>query len=196
MCVQYPGGCLDGRTVATWRGAGRVPTGAGRTSPGLRIPGSYGESNAFSGRHLDLATLLGRRRMRDRPALRHRGRGRNFNPATFFRVIGPEPWRTAYVEPSRRPTDGRYGENPNRLQNFYQFQVILKPSPDNVQEMYLQSLTALGIDPRATTSASWRTTGSRPPSGPADWAGRYGSTAWRSPSSPISSRWAASTCPR
>ncbi|QLA16442.1 glycine--tRNA ligase subunit alpha [Desulfolutivibrio sulfoxidireducens] len=70
-----------------------------------------------------------------------------FNPATFFRVIGPEPWRTAYVEPSRRPTDGRYGENPNRLQNFYQFQVILKPSPDNVQEMYLHSLKALGIDP-------------------------------------------------
>ncbi len=70
-----------------------------------------------------------------------------FNPATFFRVIGPEPWRVAYVEPSRRPTDGRYGENPNRLQNFYQFQVILKPSPENVQELYLDSLKALGIDP-------------------------------------------------
>ncbi len=72
-----------------------------------------------------------------------------FNPATFFRVIGPEPWRTAYVEPSRRPTDGRYGENPNRLQHYYQFQVILKPSPDNVQELYLESLRALGIDPAA-----------------------------------------------
>ena len=72
-----------------------------------------------------------------------------FNPATFFRVIGPEPWRTAYVEPSRRPTDGRYGENPNRLQHYYQFQVILKPSPDNVQELYLESLGALGIDPAA-----------------------------------------------
>ncbi|NJB66764.1 glycyl-tRNA synthetase alpha chain [Desulfobaculum xiamenense] len=70
-----------------------------------------------------------------------------FNPATFLRAIGPEPWRVAYVEPSRRPTDGRYGENPNRLQLFYQFQVLLKPSPDNVQELYLDSLRALGIDP-------------------------------------------------
>lgn len=68
-----------------------------------------------------------------------------FNPATFLRVIGPEPWNVAYVEPSRRPTDGRYGENPNRLQHYYQFQVILKPSPDTVQEMYLDSLAALGI---------------------------------------------------
>ncbi|CCH47707.1 glycine--tRNA ligase subunit alpha [Pseudodesulfovibrio piezophilus] len=72
-----------------------------------------------------------------------------FNPSTFFRVIGPEPWKTAYVEPSRRPTDGRYGENPNRLQHYYQFQVILKPSPDNVQELYLQSLATLGIDAKA-----------------------------------------------
>jgi len=72
-----------------------------------------------------------------------------FNPSTFFRVIGPEPWKTAYVEPSRRPTDGRYGENPNRLQHYYQFQVILKPSPDNIQELYLESLAALGIDAAA-----------------------------------------------
>ena len=70
-----------------------------------------------------------------------------FNPATFLRVIGPEPWNVAYVEPSRRPTDGRYGENPNRLQHYFQFQVILKPSPDNVLEAYLESLQALGIDP-------------------------------------------------
>ncbi|MFW5836973.1 MAG: glycine--tRNA ligase subunit alpha [Desulfovibrionaceae bacterium] len=70
-----------------------------------------------------------------------------FNPSTFFRVIGPEPWNTAYVEPSRRPTDGRYGENPNRLQHYYQFQVILKPSPPDIQELYLQSLEALGVDP-------------------------------------------------
>ncbi len=60
-----------------------------------------------------------------------------FNPATFLRVLGPDPWRAAYVEPSRRPTDGRYGENPNRLQHYYQFQVILKPAPDNIQELYL-----------------------------------------------------------
>jgi len=70
-----------------------------------------------------------------------------FNPATFLRVLGPEPWKAAYVEPSRRPTDGRYGENPNRLQHYYQFQVILKPSPDDIQDIYLNSLKKLGIDP-------------------------------------------------
>jgi len=69
-----------------------------------------------------------------------------FNPATFFRVLGPEPWKTAYVEPSRRPTDGRYGENPNRLQHYYQYQVILKPSPPDSQGVYLKSLAAIGID--------------------------------------------------
>ncbi|EGW38695.1 glycine--tRNA ligase subunit alpha [Desulfosporosinus sp. OT] len=70
------------------------------------------------------------------------------NPATFLRALGPEPWNVAYVEPSRRPTDGRYGENPNRLQHYFQYQVILKPSPDNVQELYLQSLERLGINPK------------------------------------------------
>ncbi len=70
-----------------------------------------------------------------------------FNPATFLRVLGPKPWKAAYVEPSRRPTDGRYGENPNRLQHYYQFQVILKPSPDDIQDIYLNSLKMLGIDP-------------------------------------------------
>ena len=69
-----------------------------------------------------------------------------FHPATFIRAIGPEPWRAAYVQPSRRPTDGRYGENPNRLQHYFQFQVLLKPSPDNFQELYLESLVALGFD--------------------------------------------------
>jgi glycyl-tRNA synthetase alpha chain len=69
-----------------------------------------------------------------------------FHPATFVRAIGPEPWRAAYVQPSRRPTDGRYGENPNRLQHYFQFQVLLKPSPDNFQELYLDSLEALGFD--------------------------------------------------
>ncbi len=69
------------------------------------------------------------------------------NPATFLRALGPEPWRVAYVEPSRRPTDGRYGDNPNRLQHYYQYQVILKPSPDDVLEVYLDSLKAIGIDP-------------------------------------------------
>lgn len=69
-----------------------------------------------------------------------------FHPATFLKAIGPESWNTAYVQPSRRPTDGRYGENPNRLQHYYQFQVILKPSPPNIQELYLESLVSLGID--------------------------------------------------
>ncbi|HOG17584.1 MAG: Glycine--tRNA ligase alpha subunit [Syntrophaceae bacterium PtaU1.Bin231] len=70
-----------------------------------------------------------------------------FNPATFLRSLGPEPWNVAYVEPSRRPTDGRYGENPNRLQHYYQYQVIMKPSPQNIQEIYLNSLKSFGIDP-------------------------------------------------
>jgi glycyl-tRNA synthetase alpha chain len=70
-----------------------------------------------------------------------------FNPATFLRALGPEPWNVAYVEPSRRPTDGRYGENPNRLQHYYQYQVIMKPSPFDIQELYLDSLKSFGIDP-------------------------------------------------
>jgi glycyl-tRNA synthetase alpha chain len=69
------------------------------------------------------------------------------NPATFLRALGPEPWNVAYVEPSRRPSDGRYGDNPNRMQHYFQYQVILKPSPDNVQDLYLKSLKALGIKP-------------------------------------------------
>ena len=70
-----------------------------------------------------------------------------FHPATFLRAIGPENWNAAYVQPSRRPTDGRYGENPNRLQHYYQFQVVMKPNPANFQDLYLDSLRALGIDP-------------------------------------------------
>ena len=69
-----------------------------------------------------------------------------FHPATTLRALGPKPWKAAYVQPSRRPTDGRYGENPNRLQHYYQFQVILKPSPEDIQELYLESLRAIGID--------------------------------------------------
>ena len=71
-----------------------------------------------------------------------------FHTATFLRAIGPEPWKAAYVQPSRRPKDGRYGENPNRLQHYYQYQVVLKPSPPDIQDLYLESLGALGIDPR------------------------------------------------
>jgi glycyl-tRNA synthetase alpha chain len=71
-----------------------------------------------------------------------------FHTATFLRAIGPEPWKAAYVQPSRRPKDGRYGENPNRLQHYYQYQVVLKPSPPDIQELYLKSLEDLGIDPK------------------------------------------------
>ena len=71
-----------------------------------------------------------------------------FHPATFLRSLGPEPWRSAYAQPCRRPTDGRYGENPNRMQHYYQYQVVLKPSPANIQELYLESLARLGINPK------------------------------------------------
>jgi glycyl-tRNA synthetase alpha chain len=71
-----------------------------------------------------------------------------FNPATFLRCLGPEPWSVAYVEPSRRPADGRYGENPNRLQHYYQYQVIIKPAPADIQQLYLESLKAIGLDPK------------------------------------------------
>jgi glycyl-tRNA synthetase alpha chain len=71
-----------------------------------------------------------------------------FHTATFLRAIGPEPWNAAYVQPSRRPKDGRYGDNPNRLQHYYQYQVVLKPSPDDIQDRYLQSLVALGVEPK------------------------------------------------
>jgi glycyl-tRNA synthetase alpha chain len=115
------------------------------------------------------------------------------HPETFLRVLGPQPWRVAYVQPSRRPADGRYGENPNRLYKHQQYQVILKPAPADVQDVYLQSLAALGIDPRRTTCASRRTTGSRRRSAPGASAGRCCSTGRRSRSSRTSSRRAAST---
>ncbi|MCK5542345.1 MAG: glycine--tRNA ligase subunit alpha [Desulfobacterales bacterium] len=70
-----------------------------------------------------------------------------FHPATLLKALGPEPWKTAYVQPSRRPTDGRYGENPNRLQHYYQFQVLIKPSPPDIQQQYIESLKVLGVDP-------------------------------------------------
>jgi glycyl-tRNA synthetase alpha chain len=70
-----------------------------------------------------------------------------FHPATFLRALGPEPWRSAYAQPCRRPTDGRYGDNPNRMQHYYQYQVVLKPSPPDIQALYLASLSRLGIDP-------------------------------------------------
>lgn len=101
------------------------------------------------------------------------------HPMTCLRALGPEPMSTAYVQPSRRPTDGRYGENPNRLQHYYQFQVALKPSPDNIQELYLGSLEVLGIDPLVTTFVSLKITGKTQPRCMGSWLGsmakRYGS---------------------
>jgi glycyl-tRNA synthetase alpha chain len=120
-----------------------------------------------------------------------------FHPATTLRALGPQPWNAAYVQPSRRPTDGRYGENPNRLQHYYQYQVIMKPSPP-------EPAGALSRQPRRdrhrpvarTISASWRTTGNRPTLGAWGLGWKSGATAWKSPSSPISSRWAASIASR
>ena len=97
-----------------------------------------------------------------------------FHPATTLRSLGPKPWRAAYVQPSRRPKDGRYGENPNRLQHYYQFQVILKPSPPDVQDLYLESLSPSASTPCSTTSASSRTTGRARRSAPGASAGRCG----------------------
>ena len=112
-----------------------------------------------------------------------------FNPATLLRSLGPEPWRAAYVEPSIRPTDGRYGENPFRLQHYFQYQVLLKP----VAGRRAGAVPGLAAAPsastrRSTTCASWRTTGRARRSAPGGSAGRSGWTGWRSPSSPTSSR--------
>ncbi len=112
-----------------------------------------------------------------------------FHPATTLRALGPRPWNAAYVQPSRRPKDGRYGENPNRFQHYYQFQVILKPSPPNLQELYLESLYAIGIDPAVHDLRFVEDDWESPHSVPGVWAGNAGATAWKSASSPISSRW-------
>jgi glycyl-tRNA synthetase alpha chain len=119
-----------------------------------------------------------------------------FHPATTLRALGPNPWNAVYVQPSRRPKDGRYGENPNRLQHYYQFQVILKPSPDDIQDLYLKSLYAIGIDPKLHDSALSRTTGNRRRWAPGGSAGNAGAMAWKSRSSPISSRSPASNARR
>ena len=98
-----------------------------------------------------------------------------FHTATFLRALGPEPWRAAYVQPSRRPKDGRYGENPNRLQHYYQYQVVLKPSPDNIQDLYLDSLRELGIDPRQQRHPLRRgRLGIAHARAPGAWAGKCG----------------------
>ena len=119
-----------------------------------------------------------------------------FHPATTLRALGPKPWSAAYVQPSRRPKDGRYGENPNRLQHYYQFQVILKPSPDDIQELYLKSLVAIGIDPKLHDIRFVEDDWEARRSAPGASAGSAGATAWRSRSSPTSSRSRASNARR
>lgn len=101
------------------------------------------------------------------------------HPMTCLRALGPEPMATAYVQPSRRPTDGRYGENPNRLQHYYQFQVVIKPSPDNIRELYLGSLKSWVWTRLSTTFALSKTTGKTRRWAPGVWAGKCGSTAWK-----------------
>ena len=120
-----------------------------------------------------------------------------FHPATTLRALGPKPWKAAYVQPSRRPKDGRYGENPNRLQHYYQYQVIIKPSPPDLQDLYLELARARSASTwRCTTCASSRTTGRARRSAPGASAGSAGATAWRCRSSPISSRSPASNARR
>jgi len=119
-----------------------------------------------------------------------------FHTATTLRALGPDPWKAAFAQPCRRPTDGRYGENPNRLQHYYQYQVILKPSPPDIQQLYLDSLSVIGIDPMLHDIRFVEDDWESPTLAPGVSAGKSGATAWRSPSSPISSRWAASTASR
>ena len=101
------------------------------------------------------------------------------HPDTSLRVIGPEPWNVAYVQPSRRPADGRYGENPNRLQHYYQFQVIMKPAPENIQTLYINSLAALGIDPREHDIRFVEDDWESAAIGAWGLAGKFGSTVWK-----------------
>lgn len=101
------------------------------------------------------------------------------SPHTVLRAIGPEPWAVAYPEPCRRPTDGRYGDNPNRAQHYFQYQVLIKPSPDGIQETYLASLEALGIRQRDHDIRFVEDNWESPTLGAWGWAGRCGSMAWR-----------------
>ena len=102
-----------------------------------------------------------------------------FHPATVLRALGPDPWRAAYVQPCRRPTDGRYGENPNRLGQYYQYQVVLKPSPAELQELYLGSLIEIGIDPLKHDIRFVEDDWESPTLGAWGSAGKSGATAWR-----------------
>ncbi len=119
-----------------------------------------------------------------------------FHPATTLRALGPRPWRAAYVQPSRRPKDGRYGENPNRLQHYYQYQVVLKPAPENILDLYLGSLEALGLDLKQNDVRFVEDDWESPTLGAWGSAGSAGATAWKSRSSLTFSRSQASNVRR
>ncbi len=115
--------------------------------PGILLKGSKSNTVTFQDIILSLHKFWASHHcLLTQPYDTEKGAG-TFNPSTFLRAIGPEPWRAAYIEPCRRPTDGRYGENPNRLQHYFQYQVVLKPAPDISQDLYLESLSYLGLDP-------------------------------------------------
>ena len=118
-----------------------------------------------------------------------------FHPATTLRALGPKHWRAAYVQPSRRPTDGRYGENPNRLQHYYQYQVLLKPSPPDLQELYLGSFALSALIRFCTIFVLWKMIGKAQRLALGDLVGNVGATAWKSRSSLISNRSAALNVP-
>ena len=112
-----------------------------------------------------------------------------FHPATTLRSLGPKPWKTAYVQPSRRPTDGRYGDNPNRLQHYYQFQVLIKPSPKEIKKMYLNSLSSIGINHEEHDIRLLKMTGKV-----LHWErqvldGKFGVMEWKLHNLPISNKW-------
>ena len=115
-----------------------------------------------------------------------------FHTATTLRSLDPAEWRTCYAQPCRRPADGRYGENPNRMQHYYQFQVLIKPSPVNAQELYLGSLAAIGLDPNDHDVRFVEDDWESPTLGAWGLGGRSGLTVWRSRSLHTSSRWAVS----
>ena len=130
-----------------------------------------------SGHHQHAQPVLGRPgSLLLQPYDTEKGAG-TMSPHTVLRAIGPEPWAVAYPEPCRRPTDGRYGDNPNRAQHYFQYQVLIKPSPDGIQETGVWRRWA--SRPLTTTSVSSKTTGSPQPSAPGVWAGKCGSTVWR-----------------
>ena len=112
-----------------------------------------------------------------------------FHPATTLRSLGPKPWKAAYVQPSRRPTDGRYGENPNRLQHYYQFQVLIKPSPDNIKKLYLNSLAVIGINHKEHDIRFVEDDWESPTLGAAGLVGKFGVMEWKLHNLLIFSRW-------